>query len=195
MSNMKRWICLIALVALAVPMCVHAEDKPDQQAMMKAYMEKIQPGPQHQKLAGLAGTWNFTMTSYEDPKNPMTSTGTATSTMVMDGRYLQDTTTGNMMGMTFNGTGFTGYNNVSKQYEATWIDNMGTGIMMGIGKETDPNTLTMNWTMADPMTGKNTKVKTVTKIVDANNHTFTFYTVDGGKEVKTMEIAYVRSGS
>jgi len=192
---MKRWICLVALAAIALPMCVQAADKPDQQAMMKAFMEKIQPGPAHQKLAGLAGTWNFTMTSYEDPANPMSSTGTATSAMVMDGRYLQDTATGNMMGMPFNGTGYTGYNNVTKQYEATWIDNMSTGIMMGTGTETDPNTITMNFSYADPMTGKMTKVKTVTKITDANNHTFTWYTLDGKKEVKSMEIAYVRSGS
>jgi uncharacterized protein DUF1579 len=192
---MKRCICLLVLAALLCPLYVHAEDKPDQQAMMKAYMEKIQPGPAHQKLAGLAGTWNFTMTSFEDPKNPMSSTGTCTSAMVMDGRYLQDTATGSMMGMTFNGSGYTGFNNITKQYESTWIDNMGTGIMMGTGKETDPSTITMNWTYADPMTGKVTKVKTITKIVDANNHTFTWYNQGGGKEVKTMEIAYVRSGS
>jgi len=67
--------------------------------------------------------------------------------------------------------------------------------MMGTGTETDPNTITMNWNFADPMTGKLSKVKTITKIVDANNHTFTWYTLDGKKEVKSMEIAYVRSGS
>jgi hypothetical protein len=192
---MKRWICVFALAAMVLPVVALAEDKPDQQAMMKAYMEKIQPGPAHQKLAGLAGSWNFTMTSYEDPANPMTSTGTCTSAMVMDGRYLQDTAAGTMMGMPFNGSGYTGFNNVTKQYEGTWIDNMGTGIMMGTGKETDPSTITMNWSFADPMTGKVTKTKSVTKIVDANNHTFTFYTSDGKKEVKSMEIAYVRSGS
>ena len=193
---MKRWICLVALMALLVPMCVHAEDKKqDPQDMMKAYMEAAKPGPAHQKLAGLAGTWNYTMTSYDDPKNPTTTTGTATSTMILDGRYLKDETTGSMMGMTFNGTGYTGYNNATKQYEATWIDNMSTGIMMGTGKESDPNMITMNWSYTDPVSGKTTKVKTVTKIVDANNHTFTWYNLDGGKEAKMMEIAYVRSGS
>jgi hypothetical protein len=192
---MKRWICLVALAAMALPMCVRAEDKPDPQDMMKAYMEKAKPGPAHEKLASMAGTWNFTVTSYDDPANPMTSTGTCTSAMVMDGRYLQDMTTGNMMGMPFNGTGYTGFNNATKQYEATWIDNMSTGIMMGTGKETDPSTITMNWSYADPVTGKMTKVKTVTKITDANNHTFTWYNMDGKKETKTMEIAYVRSGS
>jgi len=193
---MKRLICLAVLGAvLALPLAAWAADKPDHEAMMKAYVEMAKPGPAHQKLAGLAGTWTFTMTSYEDPKNPMTSKGTATSAMIMDGRYLKDEATGDMMGMPFAGTGMTGFNNVTKMYEATWADNMGTGIMMGTGLETDPNTITMNWAYTDPMTGKPTKVKTITKIVDANKHTFTWYTMDGGKEIKSFEIEYVRAGS
>ena len=192
---MKRWICLVALAAIALPVVALAEDKPDHEAMMKAYMEMAKPGPAHTKLAGLAGTWTYTMTSYEDPKNPSTSKGTATSAMIMDGRYLKDDTTGDMMGMPFNGSGMTGYNNATKMYEATWIDNMSTGIMMGSGKETDPNTITLNWDYVEPVTGKKTKAKTVTQIVDANKHSFTWYTMDGGKEKKMFEIEYVRAGS
>jgi hypothetical protein len=33
------------------------------------------------------------------------------------------------MGMPFEGLGYTGYDNVKKQYFGTWIDSMSTGIM------------------------------------------------------------------
>ena len=193
---MKRWICLVALVALALPVCALAEDKKaDQEAMMKAYMEMAKPGPAHAKLASLAGSWNYTMTMYEDPANPMTSKGTCTSAMVLDGRFLKEETTGEMMGMPFVGNGLVGYNNVTNMYESTWCDNMGTGIIMGTGKETDASTIAMDWNYIDPMTKKPTKVKTVTKIVDANKHTFTWFNIEKGKEVKAFEIEYVRAGS
>ena len=35
--------------------------------------------------------------------------------------------------MTFKGTGIEGYDNGKKKFVGTWMDNMGTGIMMSEG--------------------------------------------------------------
>ena len=48
-----------------------------------------------------------------------------------------------------------GYNNVTDQFESTWVDSMSTGTMMSKGTlSADKKTLTMNSECFDPMTKK-----------------------------------------
>jgi hypothetical protein len=101
-----------------------------------------------------------------------------------------------MNGMPFNGVGVTGFDNVIGKYVWTWIDNMGTGIMTGVGTaDASGKVLTMIGTMNDPMTGKPSKSRMVTTIIDDDHHTFEMFgTPPGGKkEVKMMTIDYVRA--
>ena len=51
----------------------------------------------------------------------------------MGGRYLEQRFKGDIMGMPFEGIGYTGYDNVKKQYWGTWMDNMSTGMMTSTG--------------------------------------------------------------
>jgi len=52
---------------------------------------------------------------------------------------------------------------------------------------------THEYTQKDPMTGKDTKVKMVSRITDKNNRVLESYIIgDDGKEFKTMEIKYTR---
>jgi hypothetical protein len=48
--------------------------------------------------------------------------------------------------------------------------------------------------MSDPMTGKPSKARMVTTVVDDSRHTFEMYSTPPGakKEMKTMTIEYVR---
>ena len=48
--------------------------------------------------------------------------------MLLDGRFLQQEFTGEMMGQPFSGVGINAYDNLRKRYVTTWIDTMGTGI-------------------------------------------------------------------
>jgi hypothetical protein len=51
----------------------------------------------------------------------------------------------------------------------------------------------MTGTMDDVFTGKPTKLRTVTRIVDANKHVMEMFGPDpAGKEFKMMEIVYTR---
>ena len=50
----------------------------------------------------------------------------------LDGRYIKVDVAGDMPGMgPFTGFGLTGFDNVSKKFVSTWVDNMGTGMMNG----------------------------------------------------------------
>lgn len=189
---MRRVSCLLIgcfLTAAAVP--VSAQEGQDPEAMMKAYLELAKPGPAHAKLAEMAGDWDYVMRSYEDPEHPMEITGTAAMSMVMGGRYLKQETEGMMMGSPFTGVGVTGYNNITKEYESIWYDNMGTGIMKSVGGA-EGDVIVMHSEYVDPMTRRSMQVKTVMEMLGPDEHRFTWYNVDGDSEVKAFDITYTR---
>jgi hypothetical protein len=70
---------------------------------------------------------------------------------------------------------------------------MGTAVSWSHGS-VDPlgKVITMNATVPDPMTGKDTPYRMVTKIVDANQHQFAMVGSKDGKDTTEMEITYTR---
>ena len=177
-----------------------ADGPPQMSAEQKAMMDKMAkaatPGPQHAMFAKMAGEWSCTVKFQMDPSQPwQESQSTATITTLMDGRYIQEVDSGQMMGAPFSGMGLYGFDNVSGKYVSTWIDNMGTGIMTSVGTA-DASGKVINWnaTMNDPVTGKASKSRMITTIVDNDHHTFEMFGVPHGgkKETKMMTIDYVR---
>ena len=206
---MKSRLFLCAVLVFAITGLASADDaaksggakkaaaqQMDPKALAEMMAKMAAPGPHHERLKKLAGSWNLTVKWTWDPAQPMQETkSTSTMTTVMDGRYCQEQATGEMMGRPFNGMGLTGYDNVLKKYVSVWIDNMGTGIMSSQGTP-DASGSVVNWIgeNSDPMTGKTSKVRMVTRFLDDNHHVFEMYIKDpAGKEYKTMEIAYERS--
>jgi hypothetical protein len=167
----------------------------EQKAMMD-WMTKNQPGEGQKMLAGRAGEWNLEVKSWMDPKAPPSvSKATASAKMIMDGRYLQETTTGDMGGAPFSGMGYTGYDNMTKKYKATWIDSMSTGIFSCEGTyDAASKSITMTGETYEPMAGKVVPVKTVTRLVDDKSHVFEWWgPAPGSTELfKSMEITYTR---
>jgi uncharacterized protein YfaP (DUF2135 family) len=189
------FVCAVAAFATDAPPQV----TPQQQAMMEKMAKAGTPGPQHAMLAKLAGDWACTGKFQMDPSQPwQEAQSTATITTLMDGRYIQEVTSGQMMGAPFNGMGIYGFDNVSGKFVSIWIDNMGTGIMNSVGTA-DANGKVINWigTMNDPMTGKAAKERMVLTIVDDDHHTLEMYGVPPGgkKEMKMMTIDYARNSS
>ena len=108
----------------------------------------------------------------------------------MDGRYVQEVTESTFNGMAFHGMGTYGYDNLMKKYNGTWIDNMGTAILMMEGTSPDGGK-TINWSgkVSDPMTGKQQSYRSVMHTVSADQMHFEMYGPGkDGKEMKMMEI-------
>ncbi|MEZ4792159.1 MAG: DUF1579 domain-containing protein [Gelidibacter sp.] len=162
---------------------------------MKAWEASMTPGAQHQWLASMDGYWNAKVSMWMDPSQPPSvSDATTKNEMIMNGLYQRSTHTGNMMGMPFQGESITGYDNINKKFVATWIDNMGSGIMYMEGTMDDQSrTLTLKGKMTDPMSGKELDVKETITQNSPDSHTFEMYMVHDGKEMKTMEIVYTRA--
>ena len=165
------------------------------EAEMKAWQAYMTPGDMHKVLAQTEGEWTTEGKMWMDPKSePMISKGECTYKMVLGGRYQETQFKGDMMGQQFEGKGVMAYDNFKKQFESTWIDNMGSGIMKTEGNY-DPatKTFTMTGKLVDPMTSKECTVRETLKIVDDDTHVMTMYnTVAGQPEFKTMELTFKR---
>jgi Protein of unknown function (DUF1579) len=183
-------LCLVTGIALA-------EDKKpngkiDMKAMMEIYAKAGTPGESHKHLASLSGDWKTVTKSWADPSQPPTeSKGSCAHDMILGGRFLQAICKGDMMGNKFTGMGFTGYDNHTGKYQATWIDSLGTTIYCfeGAGGP-DTKIITMEGMTDDPALGP-MKLRTVTRILNEKTHMFEMYaTGKSGKEGKMLEITY-----
>jgi hypothetical protein len=186
-------LCLMVTASVSIAKEKKAPQM-DQQAMMEEFKRLGTPGEPHKLLASLAGSWTTKTKEWMEPgKPPMESTGTAEMKMLLDGRFLQQELSGDMMGQPYSGMGLLGYDNLRKRYVTTWIDSMGTGIftMEGTGSA-DGKTITLKGGHAIPGGGQMTH-RAVWTIVDGNTQTFDMYgTYPGGKETKMMEMTYTR---
>jgi hypothetical protein len=157
-------------------------------------MDYMTPGKEHQELAKQNGDWVYTMKMWTDPAGePMITQGTATCEMMLDGRYQLMKVSGNVMGMPFTGISTSGYDNGKKVWFATWIDNMGTGLMYSEGKyDESTKCIVFRGKMYDPMLGKEIDFKENMIVVDDNNLGMDMFSIVDGKEIKNMEIRYTR---
>jgi hypothetical protein len=163
----------------------------DSAAMAKAMEAYMTPGEVHKMMASWNGAWESDIQMWMDPAAPpVISKSKAVNKMILGGRYQEAKHTGNMMGMPFEGVSTLAYDNGKKEFVSTWVDNMGTGIMVLKGTWDDGSkTLTLKGASYDPTTGKDCEIKETMKIVDDKHQVMEMYmTPAGGKEFKSMEI-------
>jgi len=208
-----RWVTAAVLsAAISLPCLAQEKDKPKAKAtgqpkeseMMAMMMEMAKPGENHKMLAEGVGAWDYHVKAWMSPDPnaaPTQSSGTAVTRAVLDGRFFISEHTGKMQmpgpdgkmtEMDFKGMGTEGYDNVKKKFVATWIDNMGTGIM-GLEGTYDSATKTFTYRGEyEMMPGMKTKIRELIKEVDRNHRIFEFFEERGGTEVRTLEIGYTR---
>ncbi|HLO37196.1 MAG TPA: DUF1579 domain-containing protein [Lacibacter sp.] len=166
----------------------------DSAAMAKAWENFMTPGEMHKWMASHAGTWDAEVTSFMPGAPPSTSKATEVVKMVMNGLYQEGNLSGTMMGMPFTGKSIMAYDNAKKQFALSWIDNLGSGLMIMTGQyDAATKTMNLNGTQTDPTTGKDSKVRQEQKFIDDDSYVLTMYG-DGpdGKEVKFMEAKFKR---
>jgi hypothetical protein len=179
-----------------------AAGTPDDKEMMAKMMELAKPGENHKLLGEMAGNWNYKIKFWMAPDAPPNeSSGTAVRKAIFGGRYYQldvkgtmemPGEDGKMQKMQFQGMAIEAYDNVKQKFTSSWIDSMGTGIMMSEGTY-DPSSKTLTFTSEmEPVPGMKTKVREVITVEDKDHHKLEWYENRGGQEVKTMEINYTR---
>lgn len=184
--------CLLAIGSFSL-WTPPATAQQEMDAEMAAWQKAGQPGQHHKQLAALTGTWQAETKFWPAPSaEPMTSPATIEYRMIMDGRYLEELITSEFMGEPFKGRGLYGFNNVTGELQAVWIDDMSTGIYQYSGSMNDDGTeMTLKGKYKDPVSGEWKENRSVMRISKDELH-YTGYEVDGGKEWKMMEITATR---
>ena len=166
------------------------EEPVDSAAQMKAWQAYATPGEPHKLMADETGNWNCEMTFwYEPDAKPEKASSTANVKMILGGRYQETNFQGKIMGQPFEGKSTLAYNNASKEYTTTFIDNMGTGMMVAVGKYDEKSkSMELKGDVVNPVSSKKTPYREIYTIVDATTRKMEMFDVKNGKEYKSMEI-------
>jgi hypothetical protein len=164
---------------------------------MQACMLAGTPGKMHEQLAKGVGTWQGKSTMWMFPgSDPVKSDCTSTITSMMDGRYLKSEMAGEMPGMgPYSGFGLIGFDNVTKKFVSTWIDNHSTGLMTGTGAlSPDGKTLTWNYNYTCPVTNKPAVMREIETVTGPDTKTLEIFSTEpkSGKEFQMMRIEFTK---
>ena len=163
---------------------------------MKNWMEYMTPGHEHAMMASWNGKWTGEVSMWMEPgTSAMKSKAITTNSMVLGGRYQQSKHEGDFAGMPFEGMSTLAFDKAKKVFISTWIDNMGTGMMIGEGPwDEAKKTITIVGTMVDPSTGAEMRFKEIFHITDRDHQTLEMFAyMPDGSEFRTMEIKYTRN--
>lgn len=170
------------------------EGSQDMNAAMKAWKDAATPGAMHKTLDMLVGKWDASVTMTMGPEGQaQTSKATSAFAWILDGRFLEQTFTGEMMGMPLHGRGLFGYDNFSRKYTTIWIDNSTTAILYAEGHpDQSGKVITFYGTMDEPMTGEHDKnVKYIMRLVDDRTMVYEIHDLTiGESNTKVLEITY-----
>ena len=183
---------LLVLSLLATPaLADHHEEmggeemSEEEAAMMEQWMEAATPNENHEALEFMIGefesTMRFRMSPDEDWKE---SPSSAMNVWMLDGRFVHMHATAEpseMMPMPFEGAGMFGYNNMDDEYQAIWMDNYGTMMVMATGHMED-GVLILTGSYNHPWFGEDWPIHWEYEESD-NGYVMRFYepTEDGGE--------------
>jgi hypothetical protein len=158
-------------------------------AAAAAAQEAPKPGPEHQKLKDLEGTWDVVM-KFGDSETK----GKVVYKMDLGGLWLISEFEGEFSpGQKFSGRGLDSYDRYKKKYVSVWVDSMAASPVVSEGNY-DKEGKILSMTGEGPgEDGKPTKYKMVTEHQDKDNMVFTMFGLGpDGKETKLFAIAYKR---
>ena len=195
----KLLFALVLCVLFSVPS--FAEDQASAKpGMDPAAMEKMKaatsPNDNHKALDPFIGNWTYTAKFWmPGSEKAEESSGTSSAEWIYGGRFIKDTVKGTWMGQPFEGTGFTGYNNVRGEYESVWLDSGMTGICFSKGSfDAATKTFKYSGVVSCPLTGeKEVPCRSETVWADNDHYTITSWGTVKGEEHKGMELSFTRA--
>jgi hypothetical protein len=193
----SRLLALSLCLATLGASCSSTRPAATQDEVMQRWTEFMTPGAGHAHLAPHVGNWSLLVRMIASPgAEAQESKGTSTVQWILDGRYIQDTTTGEFQGQPFHGQGLTGFDNLKNVYTSTWVDNLGTGILVSEGTY-DEATRTFHYASSMPdLMYANAYVpsRSTERWIDGDHFVVQSFTPGAdGKEFMSMELQYSRA--
>lgn len=192
-------LCLAGSIA-AFATLTSAEDKvsgdkpmmptPEQ---MKAWMDFSTPGEGHKALEAFVGDWKGVVKGCDCNDPNKTSESLIFTKSIMGGRYLEESYSGEMMGMPFEGRNLIGYDNDKKKYHSYWIDNMGTaGTFMEGDYDAKAKTFKFTGKMYCPMCKDMLPIRSEIVWTSKDSYTMKMFVTMEGKEMPMMDSTVTR---
>ncbi len=197
-----RSFCLtvVSLLVLAVStapasLAQEKQEQVDMAAMMAQAKKWTQPGDPHKLLHRFLGTWDTETRMNIPGASPPPEKGTATCHWLMEGRWLQCDTTGQMMGMPMKTSYILGYNNFKMSYVSAAMNSFDTAMIYSEG-DLDPSgkALLMYGTLDEYLTGEHDKmVKSVFRFVSDDEMKLEVHDLPiGESNTQVFEVRYRR---
>jgi hypothetical protein len=161
---------------------------------MEAAMALAAPGPEHEILATMAGTWDLAASFFSEPgAAPQTSSLVAEQRMILGGRFLESRARGETMGEEMESLGILGYDRRHRKYTTVGFDTWGTYYVTAAGDyDPETRTLTMQGEDLDPHFGLQRFTMTTRFASDDELvYELVFHQPDG-TEWTMLEILYTR---
>lgn len=197
---MKSLIGIIGILAAtlgpALPVAAQSAAKAESQApMAKALESAMTPGEGQKRLDPLIGTFNVAIKIWVTPEGPpIESTAASVNSWVLGGRFVQMMLNGDAPNAPYSGTGHIGYDNVTKNYQAAWMDTGSTAITLYTGKlDASGKSALMKGSITNALTGKPSPAELRMTIEPDGSHlTQLWGQGKGAKMVKLMELKYAK---
>ena len=195
-------LAAIGAVVLGLAFTAVGQEKtakvPDKAATVAAMQNAMDPGEGQKKLEFMVGTFDVKIRTWVDPsKPPVESTASSVATWVLGKRFVQQMLSGHVGGEPWQGIGYAGFDNISKQYVATYMDSGSTGMEWFTGAmDADGKAAKLTATTHDAITLKPVKAEMRLGIAANGDHITSLWQAGaGGKMVKVMELQYTRKQS
>lgn len=161
---------LVLLAAVAAPAAGQGPANEEQRQKMQAMMAAMQPGPEHARLARLAGTFDVEITMWSDPGgDSMKAAAVAENRMILGGRFLESRTTGGQPPMQIESLSLLGFDRRHGKYTSIGLDTWGTYYVTAAGTMRD-SLVTMHGTDDDPIAGHTQVYDVNLRFVDADTY-------------------------
>jgi hypothetical protein len=133
-----------------------------------------QPGPEHQRLQSLVGTWNLSSEGAQEK-------GRAEIKSIFGGRFVTEEVKLPLGDFAMEWIGIYGYDRNQKKYTAVWVDNMDTTTESAVGEiDATGMVLTFKGRHINPHTGKSESY--TWRIARADDRKLTIEMFEGDKE-------------
>jgi len=161
---------------------------------MQRWKEACTPGPAHKDLARFIGSWD-TETEMFGMGEPMKSKGTAECKWLFEGRWIQQTSSGELMGRLFETQMTMGYDNFKQKYTTAGVDSMETNMITSQGNFDESRQALITYgTVDEPMTGAVAKpFKCIWRFAGPDKITREVHDLTIGEtDTKVFEVVYTR---
>lgn len=204
--SLRRYLLASSIVCASIGCAGHGAPPPERgpsearieemtpEEMEARWRKAGTPAAAHKLLEPLAGKFEVKSKMWMEPgAEPMLSTGSAEHTWILGGRFLKQRFSGKVHGQPYDGVGVLGYDNVKGKYVHSWIDSMGTGMMISeCYYDPASKELKMSGSFTCPVTEEEMSADLVTRIVNKHEHVMEMYHDHPvtGQRYKAMELTY-----